>query len=128
MSKNYNQRLSAAIESAYAGLEAPPAPGLLSELEELRTAFDGLGKDWEKPADTIRADIEELDDNFDLAIDEYIRVCDLLEEGAISRDEEILEEAERAFRKAQILLKAADEAAKTRFAQWTRGADIVKGS
>lgn len=114
MSQNYNQRLSAAIESAYDGLDAPPAPGLLSELEELRTAFEGIGKDWEEPSDTLRADLEELDDNFDLAMDEYMRVCDLLEEGAISRDEEILEEAERAFRKAQILLRAADEAAKTR--------------
>ncbi len=120
MSRNYNQRLSDAIERAYGGLDAPPDPSLLSELEELRAAFEDIGGDWEEPIDSLRADFEELDDNFGLATDEYMRVCDLLEEGAISRDEEILEEAERAFRKAQILLRAADEAAKARFAQWTR--------
>ena len=121
MSAGYNQRLSEAIEKAFANLGNAPDPALLSELEELRAAFEDLGVDWDEPPESLREDLEELDDNFALATDEYMRVCDLLEEGLIARDEEMLEEAERTFRKARILLKAADEAAKERFARWTSG-------
>lgn len=115
----YNERISSAIEQAFAGLGKPPDPALLSELESLRSEFEQIGADWDEPQESLRNDIDELDENFGLATDEYMRVCDLLEEGLISRDEEILEEAERSFRKARILLKAADEAAKERFARWT---------
>lgn len=85
----------------------------------MRSDFEQLGDDWDEPQESLRGDIDELDENFALATDEYMRVCDLLEEGLISRDEEVLEEAERSFRKARILLKAAEEAASERFARWT---------
>lgn len=123
MADGYNQRLRRLIEEAASAIESggPPDSALLSELEALRTAFEKLGSHWEEPPESLRAELDELDDNFALATDEYMRVCDLLEESLIERDTELLEEAERTLSKAKILLTYADGVAKERFARWTSG-------
>jgi len=97
-----------------------PSAELLSDLEEVRVTIEDAFSEWEAPADSIAYAIDELDENFQFAGEEFLRVCDLIEEALVGRDNRILDDASRNMRKARILLKAAETAAAERFANWAR--------
>ena len=95
-----------------------PSPELMSDIEEARFEIENLFANWDAPADGIAYAIEELDENFHFAGEEFLKVCDLLEEALIVRDPRGIDEAARTLRKARLLLRAAELEATERFQNW----------
>lgn len=100
-----------------------PSPELMAEIENVRCEIEDLFQNWEPPAEGIAYAIDELDENFEFAAEEFLRVCDLMEEALIAGEVEILDQAARYFRKARLILKAAEQQALERFASWTNRAN-----
>ena len=95
-----------------------PSPELLEDIESLRAHIEELFQGWKEPAEGVAYAIEELDEYFEFAGEEFLQVCDHLEEALVSREPECLDDASRSLRKAGFILRSADSAAAERFANW----------
>ena len=128
MKTGFNNILYSLSEETSRALSDPayPIENLLDRLRQLRHTIENLDRDWEDVPESLANDFDELDDRFALAIDEYIKVCTDLEDALLEGDEECVEDANRSLKKAQILLKAAEEAAHARFANWTSNPSLER--